>query len=197
MNREVSPRATLAIFIVLIAAIVGAGALLLASRPAPVEIIINPPLPTGTPAPTPTPAPVLVYITGAVNTPEITVTLPPGSRVADALAAAGGVTDSADLARVNVAAVLRDGDQVHVPALAAADAETALPTPPGGVIIYINTATLDELQTLPGIGPALAQRIVDFRTAQGGIDSLATLDTVEGIGPALLAELEPLISFER
>jgi len=201
MSNDISPRTTLIIFVLIMAMLVVGGVLLLISRPDPVQITINPPLPTATPAPTDTPEPILVYVTGAVNEPEITVTLPYGSRVADALAAAGGVTDDADMERVNVAGIVHDGDQIHVPSLqAAADSDTdeaaGLPTPSGGAVVYINTATLEELETLPGVGPATAQRIIDYRTENGNFTSMEDLDNVSGIGPAMLESLQGLISFE-
>lgn len=203
MNNEVSGRTTIMAFIVVVLAIAGGAALLISTRPTPVQITINPPLPTatpvptGTPPPSATPAPILVYITGAVAQPETSITLPGGSRVSDALEAAGGVTDDADMERVNPAGILHDGDQVHVPSKSeVVSAEDAVPTPSGGPIVYINTATLEELQTLPGVGEALAQRIVDYREANGALTGMADLDEVSGIGEAMLAKLEPLISFE-
>jgi len=192
---EIAPRTAIAAFIIVTLAIVGAIILLLATRPAPVQITINPPLPTATPEPTLTPAPVTVYVTGAVNQPESLVTIPAGSRVRDVLEAAGGVSDSADLERVNLAQIVRDGDQIHVPELGAA--ETVLPTPSGGIeIVHINSATLEELMTLPGVGEALAQRILDYRRANGSFADLAALDAVEGIGPALLERVAALIVFD-
>jgi competence protein ComEA len=200
MENNVSPRATILAFLIVVIMIAAGAALLLLTRPETVEITINPPIPTSTPEPTATPAPILVYVTGAVNQPETTITLPHESRVEDAIEAAGGATDDADLSLVNLAAVLRDGDQVHVPSQSAeADATVeveALPTRPGGEVVYINSATEEELQTLPGIGPTTAANIVDYREANGAFTSLEDLDNVPGIGPSTLEELEPLISFE-
>ena len=189
-----SPRATIIAFFVVAIAIVGGIVLLLITRPQPVQITIHPPLPTGTPAPTATPAPLTVYVTGAVDQPETLHTLPPGSRVMDAIDAAGGLTDAADLEGVNLAAFLHDGDQVHVPPIN--EEQTALPTPSGGTVIHINTATLEELDTLPGIGPALAQAIIDYRETNGMFASMEDLDAVSGIGPALMQQLEGLIAFD-
>lgn len=188
-----SPRATIIAFVIVAIAIVGSAILLLATRPQPVQITINPPRPTATGAPGATPGPITVYVTGAVAQPESLITLPPGSRVQEAIDAAGGTTGTADLERVNLAQVLHDGDQVHVPEIGA---ETALPTPNDAGIVHINSATVEELTTLPGIGPALAQAIIDYRDANGPFADMAALDEVSGIGPGLLEDLEGLIVFD-
>jgi competence protein ComEA len=190
-----SPRLTIAAFVIIALAIVGGAVLLLSTRPEPVKITINPPPATPTLAPSASPGPILVYVTGAVNKPETTVSLPAGSRVQDAIDAAGGTTDQANLESVNLAGIVRDGDQVHVPELAA-ETETVLPTPMGGEIVHINTATLEEIDTLPDIGPALAQRILDYRDANGAFANLEALDGIEGIGPALLEKIAPLVAFD-
>ena len=199
MSDTVSSRGAIIVFLIVVAAIIGGSILLFSSRTPPTQITINPPLPTATSAPTNTPSPVLVYITGAVNQPNTEVTLPFGSRVSDAIEAAGGLTEDADLDRVNMVGLVRDGDQIHIFSMdepAPEDDGSAIATPSGGQVIYINTATLDELVTLPGIGPATAQRILDYREENGAFASLADLDEVSGIGPATLETLEPLISFE-
>jgi competence protein ComEA len=186
--------ATLILFAILIVALVGGMLLLLASRPDPVSITINPPPPTATPAPSATPAPIRVYVTGAVAQPDQTLTLPYGSRVEDALNAVGGALPSADMARLNLAASLRDGDQIHVPAQNEAALELA--TPSVTQLIPINSATLEEIETLPEIGPATAQAIIDYREANGDFRNLDDLDQVYGIGPQLLETLAPLLSFD-
>ncbi|MBZ0288210.1 MAG: helix-hairpin-helix domain-containing protein, partial [Anaerolineae bacterium] len=179
--------------IIIALAILGGGALLLSARPEPVKITINPPPATATLAPTSSPGPITVYMTGAVNKPETTISLPPGSRVQDAIDAAGGTTDTANLEGVNLAGILRDGDQVHVPEQGV---EAIIATPGGGGIVHINTATLEEIDTLPDIGPALAQRIIDYRDANGPFADLEALDAVEGIGPALLEKISALVAFD-
>ncbi|XWX02517.1 ComEA family DNA-binding protein [Aggregatilineales bacterium SYSU G02658] len=178
----------------LIVVIGGAAAVVVWTRPAPVEIVIVPPQPTSTPAPTPTREPITVYVTGAVNRPNQLVTLPHGSRVQDAVNAAGGLIDGAQLTGVNLAGILRDGDQVHVPSQAdGANLPTALPS---ARTIAINRATMDELTALPGIGPALAAQIVAYREANGPFADLAALDAVPGIGARTLEVLEPLVTFD-
>lgn len=206
MQSQASPLSTIIVLVIVGAFIIGSGALLLSSRPDPVQITINPPVPTGTPLPTATPAPILVYITGAVNQPETTVEVPYNSRVMDAISAAGGFTNNANQTLVNIAGILRDGDQVHVPEIVIVESQSEdsntpldvedLPTPSGGNIIYINTATQEELETLPGIGPATAQSIIEYRDLNGSFNQLEDLDNVSGIGPATLENLRDLIAFD-
>lgn len=184
---------TIIAFIIVVAAVVGGALILLNNRPQPAQITIHPPIPTSTPAPTSTFAPITVYVTGAVARPEQMLTLPYRSRVQDAITAAGGAAAQADLTRVNLADFIHDGDQIHVPFLGQT---IQLPTPSGGVVIHINTATLEELDTLPGIGPALAADIIAYREANGMFRNLDELDNVAGVGPALIEELQGLLAFD-
>lgn len=182
-------------------AVLAAGALLWFTRPQPVQIVIQPPQPTAPPTSTPLPGPLTIYVTGAVNFPEQTHTLPHGSRVQDAIDAAGGLTVNADLARVNLAAILRDGDHIHVfaqenVANTPAIAEETLPTPSGGERVHVNTASLEDLQLLSGIGPALAQRIIDYREANGPFANLEALTQVSGIGPATIEGFREQVAFD-
>lgn len=190
---EPTPRLAAIIYALLILLIVVSGALLLSSRPQPVQIRIVPPPPTGTPAPSATPPPITVYITGAVAAADQLLTLPAGSRVQDALAAAGGALPAADLARVNLAERLRDGDQVHVPEISR---PVLLATANDAGIVPINSATAEELATLPGVGPELAERIIRYREANGPFADLEALDAVEGIGPGVLEDIQSWVVFD-
>jgi competence protein ComEA len=144
---------------------------------------------------TPTPGALTVYVVGEVARPQSMVSLPAGSRVEDAIQAAGGVTDNADLSRINLSQRLNDGDYVYVPPRAGT-AELLTPTPNHPPIVHINEATLEELQTLPGIGPSLAQAILDYRTEHGPFTRLEDLDAVPGLGPAKIEALRGLIAFD-
>ena len=139
---------------------------------------------------------VVVDVTGAVRRPGV-YRLPAGARVQDAVRKASPGR-KADLSGVNLAARVTDGQQIVVPrrgagAAAESTASAAAAADAGGVV-SINSGTLEQLETLDGIGPALAQRIVDYRTAHGGFRSLAELDQVSGIGPARLAALRGHVS---
>ncbi|GAB3314008.1 ComEA family DNA-binding protein [Geodermatophilus aquaeductus] len=133
---------------------------------------------------------VVVSVVGLVVSPGL-VTLPEGARVADAVAAAGGLLPEADPASVNLAAVVSDGQQVAVgvPGPAAGAAGGAAPAGP----LDLNTATVADLDALPGIGPVLAQRIVDHREQHGRFARVEQLDDVPGIGPAVYGELADLV----
>ncbi len=196
MTTSTTPWSYVIAFLVLIILIVLSGAVLLLSKPDPVLITIHPPQPTATPQPTAAPAPITVYVTGAVAKPDQLVQLPHGSRVSDALAAAGGLTTNANRALVNMAAIVRDGDQVHAPFTGDEAIVMDLPTPPGGSLVYVNTAAQAELETLPGIGPATARRIIEYRELVGTFDKLEDLDKVSGIGSATLEALKDLLAFD-
>ena len=189
-SRAPSPLPLILAVIVIGAAVIGGAVLLIVSRPAPVTITINPPPSTATPAP------MVIYVTGAVNNPDTLVTMPVGSRIADAVQAAGGASPTADLERVDMAALLRDGDTVHIFAVGEAGEEAQDQTPGEQPLVRVNRATLAELETLPGIGPALAQRIIDYRTANGNFTSLESLMAVSGIGERTIQDLANLVAFD-
>ncbi len=130
---------------------------------------------------------VVVYVTGAVRKPGV-YRLRSGARVQDAVRRAGPRT-GANLAGLNLAARLADGEQVAVPGRGQPGAATAPVGSPGSPV-HLNSATLEQLQELDGIGPALAQRILDYRAEHGGFRSLEELDQVSGFGPARMAALQ-------
>jgi competence protein ComEA len=144
------------------------------------------------PAPAPSPV-VVVDVTGAVRRPGV-YRLPAGARVQDAIRRARPLA-RADMTTVNLAARVTDGEQVIVPRRGRGGATASAPaTPDAPAVVSLNSATLEQLETLDGIGPALAQRIIDYRTAHGGFRSLEELDQVSGIGPARLAALRGHVS---
>ena len=174
------------------------------------------PLPTAVPAtgastapgtPPVVPTSIVVHVAGAVVGPGVHV-LPVSARVADAVEAAGGAALDADLDGLNLAAPLADGQRVYVPRIGEVD-PAALPTgaPPGAAAgggaaasvapagpVDINTATVADLEALPGIGPATAAAIVDDRTRNGPFAVVDDLDRVSGIGPAKLDALRELVT---
>jgi len=144
----------------------------------------------------PTPLPLRIHVIGAVAAPGV-YALPPGSIAQDAIVAAGGATADANLQGLNLARLLHDGEQVLVPARSGPEATNGpggglAPTQSSGTPVNVNTATTAELEALPEIGPALAQRIVDYRTAHGPFGTLDDLLAVSGIGPATLDAIRDL-----
>jgi competence protein ComEA len=132
---------------------------------------------------------IYVHVVGAVRRPGL-MRLAAGSRVADALARAGGPRPRADLTAVNLAARLADGQQVVVPGAGqAADGGAGGAAGGPAALVHLSTATVEQLDGVDGIGPTLAQRIIEYRDAHGGFRSLAELANVDGIGDKRLATL--------
>lgn len=154
----------------------------------------------------PTEAPIAVHVIGAVARPGL-YEFPSGARLQDAIDAAGGMLAEANSDSLNLASLLEDGQQLSIPykvgsepVIGAATLElpssvTVTPTgDPNVELLDINIATKEEFEALPGIGPATAQKIVDYRTANGPFTSIEDLDNVSGIGPATLDEIRALIT---
>jgi competence protein ComEA len=137
---------------------------------------------------------VVVHVVGQVFKPGL-YSLPEGSRVDDAISTAGGPKPKAALELVNLAAPVADGQQIVVPSRRDAAAAAAGGTGPSalGGRVHLNSATLDQLDELPGVGPITAQKILDYRADHGAFGSIDELDAVPGIGPATLAELRDLV----
>lgn len=175
-----------------------AGVLFFVSRtPAGEPIILQP---------APTKAPLAVHVVGAVPRPGL-YEFAEGARVQDAIDAAGGMLAEANVDALNLAALLEDGQQLVIPyqdgsavsaessTLELPSAVTEVPTDASGVeLVNINTATLEELNALPGIGPTTAQKIIDYRTENGSFSTIEDIMNVSGIGPATFEEIKDLIT---
>jgi competence protein ComEA len=180
--------------VALVAVAIGAGAAWFARpRPEPVAARVDAPAAASGWSASPAGSNVIVVaVAGRVHRPGL-VRLPAGSRVADAIEAAGGALPGTDLSFVNLARKLVDGELVVVgvtpPPGTAGDGATAMAGP-----INLNSATIAQLETLPGVGPATAQRIVDYRNRHGGFKSVAELRQVDGIGDTKYAQLKDLVT---
>ncbi len=162
-------------------------------------------MPTPTAVPTATPQPLHVYVNGAVAAPDVYV-LPPDSRVQQAIEAAGGFSDEANAALVNLAQPLADGVQIYVPEkeesslqpvqviIEPKSQQREISAGIGGLLININKAGPDELDQLPGIGPAIAQKIIAYRAANGPFSAIEDIQDVSGIGEAKFAQIRDLIT---
>lgn len=196
--------------VLLVVALVLAGTRLMAARGHEVTASAATPVITpATSAAPPTapasssPAQLKVHVLGAVVAPGV-VTVPPGSRVADAIAAAGGLAENADCAELNLAALVPDGAQIIIGTVdeprgevrdTTATGAGPAPVPGGGPspTLNLNTATVQQLESLPGVGPVTAQRILTYRDAHGGFTRVEELQEVDGIGPKTYAQLAQLV----
>ena len=172
---------------IVIGVLAGAGVLLLVTQPPRGEPVLLKPAPTA--------APITVYVSGKVMQPGL-YSLPFGSRVNDAIQAAGGFSEQANSWATNLAKVLEDGEQVNIPAIIP---DTGIGNAPRSitgpdVLIDINVATLDELDALPEIGPITAQRIINYRDANGPFNAIEDLLEVEGIGDVTFSKIKDLIT---
>jgi competence protein ComEA len=171
----------------IVGVLLGVGVLFLVTRPPrgePIALI-----------PAPTPAPITVYISGNVNQAGL-YALPPGSRVNDAIQAAGGFTQDANIGLINLAEILEDGEQIDVPAVIPADStpgasKSIIQSIP---LVDINIATLEQLDTLPEIGPITAQNIIDYRNANGPFAKIEDIQDVKGIGTVTFEKIKDLIT---
>lgn len=153
--------------------------------------------------PAPTPKPIRVHIAGAIVRPGV-YELPEDSRVLDVVETAGGFVAEADKTALNLAALVEDAERLDIPYVAGFTPEaesgfvvvsTGTPSASAGEgLVNINTASLNELDTLPGIGPTTAQRIIDYRNENGPFGSIEDIVNVSGIGPATYEELKDLIT---
>lgn len=202
----VEPRAVGAVAVVLVAAVGFAAQQYWSARPRAVTApaVVAPGVvpaaaaaaaSAGAPAPVVGAVRIVVDVSGKVRDPGV-LRLPAGSRVEDALAAAGGVRPGTDITGLNRARVLVDGEQVLVGAPAPPPGGGGGQGPgrgPGAGPLSLGSATVDQLDGLPGVGPVLAQHIVDFRTARGGFRTVEDLRQVNGIGERRFADLRPLV----
>jgi competence protein ComEA len=189
---RISPAAVVGVVMVLVVAVVAASVLAWRGRARDVGAQLAPPQPPQAASTSPLGATgrVVVDVAGKVRRPGL-ISLPAGSRVADALRAAGGAKPGTDLTSLNLARKLIDGEQIVVGAPGAAAPTSGAPGPTNPV--DLNTASVDQLDQLPGVGPVLAQRIVDWRTAHGSFTAVSQLRQVTGIGDSKYADLQPLV----
>lgn len=176
-----------------VAGLLAAGILYLVTRPPVGEAVVL--------LPPPTVPPLVVYVSGEVNNPGI-YNLSLGSRLVDAIEAAGGMTTQADTQTLNLAQVLTDGMRIEVPDLLPVGQGTSGDDISRGsvsvsILVNINTATSDELEALPEIGPHLAQEIISYREANGPFESIDEIMEVPGIGTITFNTIRDLITVEE
>ncbi|MFI6600435.1 helix-hairpin-helix domain-containing protein [Nonomuraea sp. NPDC050536] len=188
-----NPRVRILLAVAVVAAIVAA-LYVWRSQPEPQPLPPPPAAAPQPPAPTPTPTgTVTIDITGKIRKPGV-YTLPLGSRVTDALQAAGGLRQGTTPGTINLARRLVDGEQIIVgPQPPGAPPANPTLADPATTSIDLNTATLNELEQLPGVGEVLAGRIIDYRTTHGGFRTIDQLREVSGIGPRKFEALKPKV----
>jgi competence protein ComEA len=172
---------------IIVGLLLGVGIIFLITRPPRGEpIILLPP---------PTQSPIMVYVGGEVSNVGL-YALPLGSRVNDAIQAAGGFTINADTKSLNLAKYLEDGEQIEVPVVfSTGSIENGTKSfSPLSTLVNINTATLEQLETLPGIGPKLAQYIIDYRNANGPFIKIEDIQDVPDIGPTTFEKIKDMIT---
>lgn len=181
--------------VAVVVVLAGAGIWVL-TRPAdvgpPLEFVLPTVAPIPVPSAAPSPGSVVVHVAGAVARPGL-VELAPGSRVADAVDAAGGPTSGADLDRVNLALPVNDADHVHIPAVGEPTISLSAGPATESDPLDLNRADEAALDELPGVGPATAAAIVAHREEHGPFTSITALQEVPGIGPAKLEQLRDLV----
>lgn len=194
--------------VVVVVALVFTGSRVMAARGHDVEPVAVTPVATAAATPTPSqsssaPTPIQVHVLGAVQSPGV-VSVPSGARVAQAIDAAGGLRPDADPAELNLAAVVADGAQIIIGTTAQPRGEIRVdagssggsgagPAAGSAPTLNLNTATVQQLESLPGIGPVTAARIIAWREANGGFTRVEELQEVDGIGPKTYASLAPLV----
>lgn len=216
---------TVAAILISVIILAGAGLHVVRSRaagvaPTPVRLMQPGEAPAAdTPSVPEPPSTICIHVAGKVAKPGV-YEMGPGSRVKDAIEAAGGASPNADLETLNLAERLRDGQQVYIalkgqvpPPVVSTVSGGESRTPdkvaiseakssgsgiekyvkPGDGTVSINTASAADLQHLPGVGPAMSQRIIDYRTANGGFKSVDELEEVKGIGAKTLARMKPFV----
>jgi len=194
-------RRTLAILAAVLAAAVGLTLFFTRSsaspRAVPVTALVSAtPSATSSPSAPTSPSPsgeVVVEVVGKVARPAV-VTLPQGARVQDALEAVGGAKAGVDTSDQNLARLLVDGEQIRIGIDPAPVALASPSSSAGGGLIDLNTASLDALQEIPGVGPVIAQRIVTYREQNGGFQTVEQLLEVSGIGESTFAQMQPMVT---
>lgn len=202
--------------IVALIAVVGGGLVVfvLINQPSrqavpPIEPVLDPLMqPVLTPQATPTPQDVVVYISGAVQQPDV-YALPYDARVKDVVLAAGGFLADADSEQVNLAARIEDEQHIHIPHIGEEPLPAGRSDGAGSAgtgvrddsvaasLINLNRANQSELEELPGVGQVIAQRIVEYRQANGPFTSVDELQNVTGVGPAMFEKISPLVTVEE